>query len=462
MLKTKWEKMGTWGPLAALKNAAETKWLIDGVIASGSLNWMVASPESFKTFLAMDMASCVAGGRPWHGRETDGAAVLYLAAEGGNDIHVRRAAADMAAGDTGPLCVVQMRPRLDEQQGLATLLGLVELISGQTPAGLEFPEVAAFRDVTYEAKGYLKPDELAAFNTFRKAAESDRFAGSRANSDCLSVLEPLGFCAENFWFENQHPGYRNIRTRFNAWDEAFAKVMHDAYIEGPSGFYCKNVFLVIDTYSQTSGDDTKPVVSRYIKTLRDLQEKAAAQGGVVTVLVIDHTTKSGDSYMGSLAKEGDSDAMIEVDRPGKGYGVTLKCSKMKMAVSFQPIHLELKPFTLDGFTDALGRPLTSLVVLDGEQSHKVRKAAGADKDTAAATLLGLVTESGTTEGELRQLFTTHQTNAGKKAETVARTFRRAFDGLTTINAIFVDSAGVVCKAQDTETANRTPDTATLT
>lgn len=448
MLKTKWEKMGAWSPLAALKNAAETKWLIDGVIPSGSINWMVASPESFKTFLALDMAACVASGRPWHGRETDGAVVLYLAAEGGNDTHIRRAAADTAAGDTGPLCIVQMRPRLDEPQGLATLLALVGEIAGDYC--LEFPEVVAFKDVTYEGAGYLTPEELAAFNTVKTTIDAGGSTEGRAYASALSALAPIGFDVTNCWFESQDPNYRNLRARFNAWDEALAKILHDSDVQALDKFKCKNVFVVIDTYSQTSGDDTKPVVSRYIKTLRDLQEKAAALGGTVTVLVVDHTTKSGDSYMGSLAKEGDSDAMLEVDRHGKGYGVSVRCAKMKMAVPFEPIHLELKPYVLEGFTDALDRPLTSLVVVDGEQAHQVRKAAGTDKDTAAAIVLGLVAETGTAENDLRQLFSTHPSNGGKKADSVARTFRRALDGLTTINAVSVDSAGVVRKAQDTE------------
>jgi hypothetical protein len=122
---------------------------------------------------------------------------------------------------------------------------------------------------------------------------------------------------------------------------------------------------------------------------------------------------------------------------------------MKMAAPFEPIHLELESFELEGFADALGRPLTSLVVADGEQAHKVRKASGVSGDTAQALLLGLVAESGdTTEDKVRQLFYTHKTNAGKKAETVARTFRRAFDGLIAINAISADLAGVVQCAQD--------------
>lgn len=426
MLIEKWAELGTWSPLAALKNAAETKWLIDGVIPAGSINWLVAPPQSLKTFVALDMATCIANGRPWHGRETDGAVVLYLAAEGGNDIHVRRAAMDMVANDTGPLCIAQMRPRLDEHCGLATLLGLVSRVTHTTGymIGLDFPENGAYYSYAWEK--YLTETERARSDALEAADDMD---GARAY------------------------GIRLARPRFDAWDEAMAKVTDDLCetVTTVCPKLAKTVFLVIDTYSQTSADDVKGTVSAYIKTLRDLQDKATALGGTVTVLVVDHTTKSGESYMGSLAKEGDSDTMLELDRHGNSYGVTLKCAKMKMAVPFAPIHLELCPFVLEGYTDALGRPLTSLIVGDGEQAHKVRRAAGAESDTAAAIVLGLVGESSTSEGELRRLFTAHPANAQKKAESVSRTFRRALDSLTAIKAISVDSEGAVRIAQEPET-----------
>jgi hypothetical protein len=42
----KWKELEGWSPLDPLQKAADTKWLIDGVIPAGSINWMVASPES--------------------------------------------------------------------------------------------------------------------------------------------------------------------------------------------------------------------------------------------------------------------------------------------------------------------------------------------------------------------------------------------------------------------------------
>lgn len=446
-LAAKWAAMGAWSPLSALKRTSETKWLIDGVIPAGSINWMVAPPTSFKTFLALDMAASIASGRDWHGRETDTAAVLYLCAEGGDDVHIRRAAVDMAANDTGPLCIMQMRPRLDEQHGLASLLALVAEVSGGVFSGLSFPEFEAFSDVWNEGKGYLTPDELAAFNIIQTTdADEGNQRQRQAYADSVELLTTIGFDAENFYFDAGFPGFSTLRARFNAWDNAMAQVREGEDPQAPDSRSRKNVFVVIDTYSQTSADDTKPTVSRYIKTLRDLQDKAAALGGTVTVLVVDHTTKSGESYMGSLAKEGDSDTMLEVDRHGQA--VTLKCAKMKTGMPFEPIHLELKPITLEGYTDAYGRPLTSLYVVDGEQSHKIRKAAGAAGDTAAALVLTVLTEAGEcTKADLRHGFDTHASNAGKNDESVKRAFNRAFASLTEIDAI-VYAAGMITRASD--------------
>ncbi len=448
-LAAKWAAMGDWSPLAALKRTSETKWLIDGVIPSGSINWMVAAPSSFKSFLALDMAACIASGRTWHGHETDQAVVLYVAGEGDDDIHVRRAAAELATGDTGPLRLVQMRPRLDEPHGLASLLALLQCVTYTGgDAGLAFPEVNAHSDAVYYGKGYLTPDEQVAHDFVRLEAAPDDDeppSAHRIYNAHLDLVQRLGYDMDNMEFKPEA-----LRSRFNAWDEAMAQVDDMDGLQFPGGLdtrTAKHVFLVIDTYSQTSADDAKGTVSRYIKTLRDLQEKAAALGGVVTVLVVDHTTKSGDSYMGSLAKLGDSDTMIEVDRHGTDNAVTIKSLKMRSGANFEPIHLNLVPFTLEGFTDAQDRPLMSLVVSDGEQAHRIRKAAGAAGDTAAALVLTVLTGAGEcNKADLRQRYSEHPTNKGKSEETVKRAFNRALLHLTESDIVLVSSDGFFTQA----------------
>ena len=412
----KWKELEGWSPLDPLQKAADTKWLIDGVIPAGSINWMVASPESFKTFIALDMATCVASGRPWHGRTTDDAVVLYLAGEGGNDIHVRRAAADFAAGDTGPVCIVQLRPRLDEPTGLASLLALVSCAIGE-----EFCFPVVEKSLLDQKTKYLTPEEMV---KYKALASGDRDYIGRAFGIHRSDFPKDFRSADDFALEISRP-------RYDAWDEAIAKVYQDDELNYVSDapFHCKtNLLLIVDTYSQTSSDDAKPTVSRYIKTLRDLQDIATASGFTITVLVIDHMTKGGDTYMGSLAKEGDSDTMIEVTRHGNGHSVTLKSAKMKMSVPFLPIHLELKPIELEGFNDALGHPLTSLYVSDGEQAHKIDKVSGTKGDTTAAMILTLLSESGLCSlDDLRQRFIAHEKYSKTKPETVSRNFLRAVE-----------------------------------
>jgi len=473
MLREKWEKLGDCSPLAALKSAGETKWLIDGVIPSGSLNWMVASPSSFKTFVAIDMATCVSTGRAWHGRETKEAVVLYMAGEGDADVHVRRAAAEMAAGDAGLLAIAQVRPRLDTPEGLPALTA--SLCNATAGDSLLFGETGAYYgggDDDWQDK-YLTQEELMEYERLLCVASKAREVFELNKPKPFKDLSLSG--AENLaryeaittpYYKEHGKEFRALqqeaedyktdlaKPRANAYDTTMLKYLRIApqlslYDYGASENISKSVFLIIDTYSQTSADDTKGAVSAYIKTLKEMQDKYKAEGGTLTILVIDHTTKSGDSYMGSLAKEGDSDTMIEVNRRGNDYAVTLNSTKMRSAACFEPIHLNLEPFTLDGFNDALGRPLTSLIVVDGEQAHKVRKLAGDKGETAAALVLSLITRNGaSSKSDLKDSFTSHSSNEGKKDDATKRAFNRALSHLERNGLIVTNTLGLISIAQD--------------
>lgn len=56
--------------------------LIDGVFDLDTLAALYGPPGSYKSFLALDLALCVARGQWWAGREVKAAPVLYVAAEG--------------------------------------------------------------------------------------------------------------------------------------------------------------------------------------------------------------------------------------------------------------------------------------------------------------------------------------------------------------------------------------------
>jgi hypothetical protein len=56
--------------------------LIDGWLYKNTVARLIGQPGAYKSFLALDMACCVASGRPWHGRKVERTAVLYVVGEG--------------------------------------------------------------------------------------------------------------------------------------------------------------------------------------------------------------------------------------------------------------------------------------------------------------------------------------------------------------------------------------------
>ncbi|MES2177827.1 MAG: AAA family ATPase [Gemmatimonadota bacterium] len=59
-----------------------TEWLVEELLVCESLAIMYAPPASYKSFLALDIALCVAAGIPWNGRAVRQGAAVYVAAEG--------------------------------------------------------------------------------------------------------------------------------------------------------------------------------------------------------------------------------------------------------------------------------------------------------------------------------------------------------------------------------------------
>ncbi len=471
-LKEKWAAMVFGGPLNALQGAQNSHWLIDGVIAPNTINWMVASPESFKTFIALDMAACIASGRPWHGRSTKQTRVLYLSAEGGNDIHIRRAAIDTAADDTSKdFCVVQARPRIDDEEGFGFLSYAMHPIHHPNvtnlQVGLYYEELVKIKHFNEEEKArYEALDvysiDLIDMDDYRHPLNKgqwnevcDAFGYERWNPK----LPPEKQASHEFLkviFDDRDNTYKqdlelmkyfyslDISHRYKGYDLGYA---HAEKLVSYWDWF-ENLLIIIDTYSQTSCDDEKSTVSRYIKTLRDVQDKLASLSDKnepsksITFLVIDHTTKQGDTYMGSLAKLGDCDAMMKVERPNKGRFATLKCLKMKVGSPFSPIHLELKPIELEDFTDDQGRQISSLYVDSAEGVTKSRLASNETPESAAAQVFKLIhLHAPVMPDELRLKFIDHESNQGKKLESVKRAFNRALDSIKAKGLVSQDSDG---------------------
>ena len=70
--------------------ALPIKWIIKDIIPQASISSIFGSPDSGKTFLALELALRVATGTPFNGKEVDQGSVLYFAPEGSTGLPIRR------------------------------------------------------------------------------------------------------------------------------------------------------------------------------------------------------------------------------------------------------------------------------------------------------------------------------------------------------------------------------------
>jgi hypothetical protein len=74
--------------------------LVDGYLYRDSLAWLGGKPGHGKTFMAVDLACCIATGHHWHGQPVKQGRVLYLIAEGVAGLSKRVDAWSLAHGQT--------------------------------------------------------------------------------------------------------------------------------------------------------------------------------------------------------------------------------------------------------------------------------------------------------------------------------------------------------------------------
>lgn len=77
------------------------EWLVDGIVPQGGLVGIYGQPGGGKSFVAIDLALCVATGRPWQGHAVQQGFVIYIAAEGGVGI-TKRVRGWLAVNDLSP------------------------------------------------------------------------------------------------------------------------------------------------------------------------------------------------------------------------------------------------------------------------------------------------------------------------------------------------------------------------
>jgi hypothetical protein len=101
--------------------------LIRDVLERQSAAWLVGPSGSYKSFIALSMAICVATGRPWYDRETYAGPVVYICSEGSKAWGKRMAAYAQVHGISGDRHPFYLRPApieigSEEWEALAALL----------------------------------------------------------------------------------------------------------------------------------------------------------------------------------------------------------------------------------------------------------------------------------------------------------------------------------------------------
>lgn len=316
----------SWRSDDKLQAYEDRQWTIDGLIEPNSIAWIYAPPDSYKTYLAIDMACSIATGTPWCGREVAKGPVLFVSAEGGDGIHARRRAWEIDRGKRADwLRILQASP-----------------------------------DVT---KGLV----------------------SKADYD---------------------GGYGGITET----------VVSKALDEFKSATGEHAALIVFDTYAQTAPDDTKTTVTAYEKELKKLVRKHAPGAAI---LVIDHATKEGGSWMGSLAKLGNMDMMAMLHKKGEAVTLTMRHGrgKIKNAEPFDDIKLTTKVVRISD-------RLSNLVLVHQSQSLT----------PAQEVMLEIIGDSAIYK-DLRAEWQGHEFNTGKKPGTVRKSMADALQALVELDLV---------------------------
>jgi hypothetical protein len=104
-------------------------WLVEGVIPEKSFVALYGPPASFKSFIAMDIAECIASGREWLGNRINGAGpVLYIAGEGHGGIGARIAAIKLHHNTPDDAQVYVVRSQINLRSSVDDFLALVVAI----------------------------------------------------------------------------------------------------------------------------------------------------------------------------------------------------------------------------------------------------------------------------------------------------------------------------------------------
>lgn len=121
---------------AAIERVKNKKWLIYGMLPHNDVGYIYGRPGSYKSFMALDMACHVASASKWNGIDVDyPGAVLYIAAEGGSEMHLRKKAwKTRSSVDDMALYILEASVMINsalDREGLKAAMREVQVMTGQ-------------------------------------------------------------------------------------------------------------------------------------------------------------------------------------------------------------------------------------------------------------------------------------------------------------------------------------------
>lgn len=130
-------------------------YMVKGVLGAGTMSVVYGPSNSGKTFFAIDLAMHIASETEWRGRRVNGAAVLYLAAEGGKGVAnrvasikaewglcgvpfaLRRAGMDLLNRDADLKAIIDMAAEVRQRSGKDRMLIVIDTLSRVMAGGDE-------------------------------------------------------------------------------------------------------------------------------------------------------------------------------------------------------------------------------------------------------------------------------------------------------------------------------------
>lgn len=118
----------------AIERVRNKKWLIYGILPHNDVGYIYGNPGSYKSFMAMDIASRVASASKWNGIDVDyPGMVLYIAAEGGSETHLRKKAWRVRTGeDNSPVIILERGVMINDPVDREKLKGAMREIQRMT------------------------------------------------------------------------------------------------------------------------------------------------------------------------------------------------------------------------------------------------------------------------------------------------------------------------------------------